>query len=703
MSDLGGLPTDPGITTVLTTVVELVRRYRPGLGSNESILAGREGVEAILGLLARGQHLRSAVRTLMYDRDQASLLAESPMARLLLADEPDLAAAGIEWLRERFDARDVDARRHDKERIRREREQRKLDEVRRERDRARVRTSTVEFELSEAQSRLSELGDEVTRLHGQLTAGRVQLERMRAEAERPRLVAERLLRLLTAPLVDARDVQAGEPLPQSGSLPSAALAAAARQAGVPEAAAWLPGLLAALARPAPVEPIVGVERTLQVEVLGGGTEIGGSCVLVTAGSTRLLIDAGIRPGARAVAEHAPPRIGEALRRGIDAIVITHAHNDHAGWVPIVLRKQPRIPVYATPATIDLLAVLWPDALRTQAREAVPTDEHPSKLYEAEDVTAALEALAPLGHGIRRDVGDLAIELFPAGHILGASGVVVHAGARRVVVSGDVSKTAQYSVGGIEVPASARRADLLLLESTYAGQGRKRPRSVNVAEFVETVTGIVAGGGRVLIPAFAFGRAQEIALLCASELPGIDVLVDGLARDVTEVYEQHPGPSGSPLRIFGTSVSRVPRGMTARYVEGLKSGVVIATSGMLAGGPAVSWARALLPDPTSALVLVGFQARDSVASQLRDLASTGGGKIDLPAASGGNSLVEVRARIIDCQLGAHASEDELVEVIRDIEPGSVMLVHGTRQGQRAFEERLARRGQATVSPTTVWHP
>ncbi|WP_426508682.1 MBL fold metallo-hydrolase [Dactylosporangium sp. McL0621] len=705
MGDEAGPPTDPradpAIGAVLTTVADLVRRRRPALGPAERVLATRAGIDLMLDLLAGGRTLRSVTATAIAGRDDGAALASAPIARLMLAPDPEQAHAGVAWLRERLDAHDAERRGVEREQVRRGREERKVAQLRQERDRARGRLATAEAELTEARQRLAELTDEVTALHGQLVAGRAQLERSRAEADKAPLLADRLLRLV-APARgtdDTRGIQAGEPQPRTGVLSPEALATAARQAGVPDATAWLPALLERLARPRPPEMLIGLERTLRVEMLGGGAEIGGSCVLVTAGDTRILVDAGLRPGGRTAEECAPPRIDRALRRRLDAVVVTHAHNDHAGWVPTVLRRQPHTPVYATSATIDLLGVMWADALRLQARD---TDGDPAERhFDPSDVTAALEALTAVEPGTTRTIGDLTVELFPAGHILGASGVVVHAGRRRVVVSGDVSKTAQYTVGGIELPAGAKRADLLLLESTYAGQGRRRPRSVAVEEIIEATTGVVAAGGRLLVPAFAFGRAQELAMLFATEMPGVDVLVDGLARDVTEVYEQHLGPSGSPLRIFGRSVLPVPRGKSDQYIRQHRTGVVIATSGMLDGGPAVRWARAVLPDPASALMLVGYQSRASAGANLREAALSGAAKADLPTGYGAHDPVPLRARVLDCQLGAHASEDELVEVIRDITPDTVMLVHGTRRGQQALEERLARRGQPTTPATTVW--
>jgi Cft2 family RNA processing exonuclease len=211
-------------------------------------------------------------------------------------------------------------------------------------------------------------------------------------------------------------------------------------------------------------------------------------------------------------------------------------------------------------------------------------------------------------------------------------------------------------------------------------------------FAQAVAETVGGGGRVLVPAFALGRAQEVALLCAEHLPYVDVWVDGLARDVSEVYERHPGPSGRPLDVFQGAVAPVPRGGTARLVREPRPGVVIATSGTLSGGPAVPWAQAILPEPGSAVLFVGYQAPGSVG---RDLLDTG--TVGLP------DPVPVRARVGQYQLGAHATEDELVEIVRTVAARDVMLVHGSPAGQLALNQRLAIRGQPTVPVRRPWVP
>jgi Cft2 family RNA processing exonuclease len=451
----------------------------------------------------------------------------------------------------------------------------------------------------------------------------------------------------------------------------------------------------------PAPPARTDDLDLTVTVLGGEREIGGSCVLVTAAGTRLLVDAGARPNGSDAATMAPPRIAAALAEPLHGIVVTHAHNDHAGWVPAVLAAQPDIPVFVTEATAALLSTMWVDTARVLARRASEAADPATAPYTLAQVRHAISRLRTLQFGQRRQVGPLWMELFPAGHIVGAAGVVVGAGDRRVVVSGDVSGPGQLTVGGIAVPAAARDADLLLLESTYAGAGRQLPREHAVAQFVRDVSSILDRGGRVLVPAFALGRAQEVAMLCAEQLPDVPVLVDGLARDVAEIYETQAGPDGQPLRIFGSQVRPVPPGGTRRELARLRTGIVIATSGMLNAGPAVTWARELLPDPAAGIMVVGYQDEESPGGRLLALAEAGGGQFPLPGSDGQEELVPVAARVARYGLGAHAGADELVTIAATVAAREVLLVHGEPRGQLQLRERLQLRGQATAAPGQVW--
>lgn len=448
-------------------------------------------------------------------------------------------------------------------------------------------------------------------------------------------------------------------------------------------------------------PIAATARKAQlaltVEMLGGGTEVGGSCVLVTAAGARLLVDCGTRPNAPTPAQAAPPRLAEALTGPIDAIIITHAHADHAGWVPAVLSQHPTIPIYTTPATADLLPVMWADAARVYSRNQ--NSDGPAPYTEA-DTRLAVRMLRPTPFNRPSQVGALSLSLFPAGHILGAAGVLLTDGTHTAVITGDVSGPGQRTVGSYQLPPDAKGADLLVMESTY-GAARSLPsRDRVVAQFIKDISVVVSAGGRVLVPAFALGRAQEIAVLIAEHLPTVPVRIDGLARDITDVYERHHDGDGRPLTILTDNVHVVPRGRPSAHMATFTSGVIVTTSGMLAGGPAVSWARTILPDPAGALMLVGYQDPHSPGSRLEKLAETRG-TFTLPNRDGTMGEVEVNAKVTSYGLGAHATPDELVELATAVRAKATMLVHGDNDAREALNARLAARHLHTVPADAPW--
>ena len=602
-----------------------------------------------------------------------------------------------------------------------DRERNRFDELREQRDRARAKASNAEEARDRAIAQAEDLTGDLEDTRAQLLAAEHQLASLRATLTDVPLAAQRLADALTArpsdaPLGvvrDARDSPAD--LAADSSAPSTfadentdlireavehVLADVLDDEALADSPRWLPRLLAAIARPPRLERLT--ELALTVDVLGGGDEIGGSCVLITAGGTRILVDCGTRPGKNDEASMAPPGIDRAMAERIDAIIVTHAHNDHGGWVPAVIAKQPGIPVIATQATCDLLATMWNDSAKV-LRSQVTTSRWkggPLPPYSQADSIAAIDRLVDVAIGQAHRIKALEIELFPAGHIVGAAGVVVTAGEHRVVVTGDVSGNNQGTVGGFRACDSARFADLVLLESTYAGQEEASPRYKVVDDFVRSVELTLDTGGVALVPSFALGRAQEVALICAERLPEAEVLVDGLARDISETYERYLGANGAPLQIFRGNVRAVPRGKTIDEKIRLKSGIVIATSGMLNSGPAVTWAQRVLPDPASALLLVGYQDPESPGGLLRRLDR--GGTFDLPMRDGGVESVQVQAKVDEFHLGAHANANELRHIVDQLRPRHLMLVHGERRNQLDLAAKLLKRGHKTTL-ADVWTP
>lgn len=724
--DASGPPFGPAVTAVLRAAAAEIERRTGEPIAFDGVLANPGALNHLLGLLIHpsAYALRTAARSALPDAQLETLSEALPetgsldrdddgeLARALTA--PDAASAR--------DAAAIVTRRVDDERKARRRARRRnatpalqrsldrdrirLERLREQRDRVHAQLSTVTDENRTLRAQVNDLLGDVAALTTRLKATEHRLDAARADTTNPKQLAGNLAKVLRH--VDATDSESTAPAEPDPS--PAALSAAAQQAGLPvslaeQASRWLPKMLAALAAP-PASVQVKPDRILTVDVLGGGTEVGGSCVLVTAGDTRLLVDAGSRPNGTDAATMAPRHIDRALAHRLDAIIVTHAHNDHAGWVPVLVAKQPDLPVIVTDATAALLATMWEDSakvLSRRMRQLLNKQDGTALLppFNREDVQRALSRLQIVDLNTIHRIGELQVELFPAGHIVGAAGVVVHAGTQRAVISGDVSKTGQVSVGGLVLPDSARGADLLVLESTYAGSDRQTPRAAAVHDFLRDIAQTVAGGGTVLVPAFALGRAQEVTLLLAQNLPDIDVLVDGLARDVCEIYEQQPGPDGQPMSIFSDRIRPVPRGHTHAEIARKRPGVVVATSGMLQGGPSVQWARKILPDPRNRLMVVGYQDEESPGNKLITLARAGGGTFNLPNPEGIPEPVPVLAPVSTYGLGAHADANDLVTISAQVAARQVMLVHGDLTGQRAFAKRLRLRGQDTLLADQTW--
>ncbi|MGV9725036.1 MBL fold metallo-hydrolase [Nocardia beijingensis] len=645
---------------------------------------------------AAAQVLRNprAVRT-PRGRTKASAKATGDSGRGPIALDP----AAAQRLRERFERRLNETRAA-------------RDQARAQRDYARGEADRLRRDLEMAEEDRDEALAVIEGLRAELAAARAHAAELAADVPAAAAVLKRAI--LPAPVelsvvedidVDPRErVAAVAAVDARTATPAdSRLAAALEQAGVAPAS-LLSVLNVLLEPPAPVEPVwVGDPREIALTPLGGGTDIGGSCMLVSVGDVRILIDAGMRPKKR-IDQAGPEHIDVALAGSLDAIVITHAHNDHAGYVPALTAEYPHVPVICTPETAAILPTMWNDSVRVfeRSRGAYVENDEPlaEPPYGQVQVVAAQHRIREIQCGRVVEVADgVTITLFPAGHILGAAGVVVSAGPNRITVTGDVSDLAQMSVPGLVVPDAARGSDLLVIESTYCGQHSSN-RDAEVEKFVrmvaETVGESAANGGRVLVPAFALGRAQEVALTLRNRLPDVPVLIDGMAKDIAKIYEEQTAGAVRPLKIYGDQVSAVRAGERQQLLRTFRRGVIVTTSGMLTAGPAVTWARSILPDPDAALLIAGYQDEDSPGAELLELAEA---KRQAKFVLDRDELM-VNARVAKFGLSAHADRRGLSSIITDIGARDVMLVHGLASKQRDFADNLTRRG-VSVAPTRHW--
>jgi Cft2 family RNA processing exonuclease/dsRNA-specific ribonuclease len=424
---------------------------------------------------------------------------------------------------------------------------------------------------------------------------------------------------------------------------------------------------------------------IQLSFLGGASAIGASSALLQVGKTSILVDCGVR----FKTGNALPDLQQLTGKRLDAIVVTHAHSDHTGALPVVHDAYPDVPIYLTPPTQELVSILQRDALQLMDREGdVP-------LYTARQVESMIERFRPVHHGDRIQVGDIDLMYIPASHILGASMVYLSTPAGHVLFTGDYSVEAQRTVPALTRPAFP--VDLLVTETTY-GNRLHADRRTSENLLVSRVAQVLEAGGRVLIPAFAIGRAQEVLLILKQALrhkkiPACPIFVDGMVRSVCGVYSHHPryvsrsllhesSRSGHPF--FSDAIVPVANAQARQDVLSAGACVIVASSGMLSGGPSASYAAELARYESDAILITGYQDEESPGRALLNLAQQSGPR---PLRLG-DQVVDVRCTFETYSLSAHADRMQMVGLIEALGPRTVVLVHGDTEAKTLLARSLS---------------
>ena len=423
--------------------------------------------------------------------------------------------------------------------------------------------------------------------------------------------------------------------------------------------------------------------------LGGANEIGASSTLIEIEGVRLLVDAGIRMGTDQDSQM--PDFSEFDKTGMpDAVLLTHAHTDHTGALPVLHNMlSADVKIYCTPATKAITKVLLEDSARRMERG----EENGEALrYTLADVDAVLNRMKPVGWLEPIEVcPGVTARWIRAGHILGAAMIYIESRDESILMTGDVSVTKQLTIPSLDLPVWCK-PDVMVMESTYGKHQPEVLRKHEAKKLAADVAEVIAADRKVLMPAFAVGRSQEVILILKGamerkEIPEIPVYVDGMVRKVNDIYSDFADELQRPLKrkaeqgesLFYTDMIKKVESPDER--ESILAGepcCIVASSGMLIGGKSVDYAKSLASDPENLIAITGYQAEGTPGRALEDLRKQK--NLENRLWSLDDERFDVKCRLERYVLSAHADSNKLLALVKKVQPRKLFLVHGDAEAR-----------------------
>ena len=392
-------------------------------------------------------------------------------------------------------------------------------------------------------------------------------------------------------------------------------------------------------------PEVPPERGLRYHYLGGGNEVGNvGIVLEDPTSNRLLLDYGIAPTK-------PPRYPNEAPHVPNAI-ITHSHIDHLGMVPW-LASNHNTTLHGTELTAAISEMMWYDCHKVSSIEGYPLP------WDKRDIDLALSAWKTHQFNQPWKQDDWKLELHRAGHIPGAAMLHVETPNKSVLFSGDFdTRDSQLTVGAKPV-----QTDVLFVEGTYGGRDHP-PKQEENQRFIERVVEVIDRGGTALVPAFANGRTQDVVMLLHKHLPELDVHVDGMGKRVAKLQMEHPETLRDPSAL--ESAWKWCRRVSSKSdrKKALDADVIVSTSGMLDGGPSIWYLNRLRHERKNAILLTGYQARNTGGRRLLD-------ERRIPIFG---KLANIELDVDQYSFSTHAGHQEIVDFAEQCQAEDVVIYH-----------------------------
>jgi hypothetical protein len=429
--------------------------------------------------------------------------------------------------------------------------------------------------------------------------------------------------------------------------------------------------------------VTAKDQWIRVTSLGGCREVGRSSFVLSTPESRILVECGVNVSSE---ESATPYLYTpevSPLDQIDAVVLTHAHLDHAGLVPLLFKYGFKGPIYCTPPTRDLMSLLQLDYLEVAAREGKKIP------YDSAKIREGIKHTIVLNYGVVTDIApDIRLTFHNAGHILGSSIAHFHLGEGlyNVAFTGDF----KYEQSRLFDPAvnNFPRLEALIMEATYGGPQDQTPsRREAENKLINVIKHTMSRNGKVLIPAFAVGRSQEVMLVLEEAIrkkviDEIPVYLDGMIWEATAIHTTYPEYLNNDLRnmifhegmnpFLSESFTQVEPGMRQEIIDG-ESCVILATSGMLNSGPVMEYLKAIGQQESNTLIFVGYQAEGTLGRRIQK------GWKEIPVSDNGKtSMMQVNMEAITVDgFSGHSDRQQLIEYVKRMSPRPEKIItsHG----------------------------
>jgi len=406
---------------------------------------------------------------------------------------------------------------------------------------------------------------------------------------------------------------------------------------------------------------------VSLDCLGAAGEVGRSAFVLNT-DKKLLLDYGVKIFDISGKPRFPSEDIE-----VDAMILSHAHLDHSGFIPALYKHSGKVRWFATPPTEEICELLWSDSMKIMG-ENLP--------YSSAHFKKALSNWSPMTYGQTMRFGETAVTMRDAGHIAGASVLDIEYADRRIVYTGDFKVEETRMHKGAK---TIKDVDVLIIESTYASKEHPDRKAME-EEIMRQIHETVEEGGSALFPAFSLGRTQELISLIRNYDRDVPVFVDGMGKDITEIY-LHYGSYIKDVNSFRKAVNSVimVEGRDQKAEATQTPGVIISSAGMLMGGPMVNYL--FNANSNSRIIFTGYNVEGSNGWLLLNKGTI--------MVNGQELAVDLPAQYLD--LSAHAGRSDLLKFINDASPEKIVLVHGDAPDQFAAELQAA--GYDAVAPKT----